>query len=288
MQPQWDVKGYVKDVMKILSDHVGHYVKWHGEPWRLSMIDVTRRKIKLVRSEPYLEEQWVDIFDDVTGHALPSMEMLPRGHFRELKGEKKKVVERIREEYVKEHVKRLKRGEPGGENPIPSIPRVGEICICGHPTGDHIPFTFECLKCQCKQFKSVGSQRNPGNPGNLEGVLKKEGEYFKMHGGLTEFDMSINQIQRDKIAAYWKLHPNAHVGLVNRHDRTKNFMQKYNGEKVYNFQWEFIIPQHDTELLKLLLAREQAPYTGTKEDIERLKPIWARIEQLGGLYLVWA
>lgn len=126
-----------------------------------------------------------------------------------------------------------------------------------------------------------------GNPNDLQAILKKEGEYVKQHGGLTEADFSINDIQREKITAYQKQHPNMHVGLINRHDRTRNFLQKYAGEKVYNFGWDFIIPQHDTELLKLLLAREQAAYTGTKEDVERLKPIWAKIEQLGGLYLLW-
>ncbi len=131
------------------------------------------------------------------------------------------------------------------------------------------------------------SQAEHGNPNGLQEVLKREGDYIRQHGELTEADFSINDIQRDKVQAYWKLHPDTHVGLVNRYDRKRNFLQKYNGEKVLNFEWEFIIPQHDAELLRLLQVREQATYTGTKADVERLTPIWARIEQLGGLYLIW-
>ncbi len=149
---------------------------------------------------------------------------------------------------------------------------------------DKMPGTYSYVDA----LVAIGKRgSDPGNPNGLQEVLKREGDYIRQHGELTEADFSINDIQRDKVQAYWKLHPDAHIGLVNRYDRKRNFLQKYNGEKVLNFEWEFIIPQHDTELLKLLLAREQATYTGTQADVERLKPIWARIEQLGGLYLIW-
>lgn len=129
-----------------------------------------------------------------------------------------------------------------------------------------------------------------GNPGKskLQVIKEKQGAYFKRHGRVTEADFSINDIQRELALAYLEEHPDAHVGLVNRHDAHRNFIQKYNGEKILNFEWDFITPHHDNELLKLLLAREQATYTGTKGDMERLKPIWARIEQAGGLYFHWA
>lgn len=131
------------------------------------------------------------------------------------------------------------------------------------------------------------SRGNPPQTPALQEIIKKENEYFKRYGGPTEADFAINDIQREKIRAYHRMHPNTLVGLINKHGR-KNFLQVYQGEKVLNFEWDFIIPQYDAELLKLLTEREQAPYTGTKEDAVRIDKIYERIKQSGGLYLYWA
>jgi len=146
---------------------------------------------------------------------------------------------------------------------------------------------------------------NPGNPRKsrapwskkgvvirpemyLQSIIQKENEYFKTYGGPTEADFSINDIQREKIQAFYQQHPNTHVGKINRTERVGSPIEKYTSQKVFNFQYDFIIPQHDPELERLLLEREQATYTGTKEDTVRLDKIYVRVKQLGGNYLYWA
>lgn len=156
-----------------------------------------------------------------------------------------------------------------------------EICgTCGGPLSySESAEEWYCPKCAFGQVV--------GNPNNLQDITRRENEYFKTYGGPTEADFSINDIQREKILAYHQLNPSAVVGLVNKHGR-ENFLQIYRGEKVLNFEWDFIIPQYDAELLKLLTEREQATYTGTKEDAIKIDKIYERVKQLGGLYLYWA
>lgn len=131
-------------------------------------------------------------------------------------------------------------------------------------------------------------RESPGNPGDLQSIIQKENEYFKRYGRPVESDFSINDIQREKIKAYYQQHPQMYVGEINRTERVGSPLEQYVSQKVYNFQYDFIIPQHDAELQNLLTDREISPYTGTKEDAERLDKIYVRVKTIGGLYLYWA
>lgn len=54
-----------------------------------------------------------------------------------------------------------------------------------------------------------------------------------------------------------------------------------------NFQASFAVPFQDTILVSLLKEREEAPYTGSKEDMERIERITDRIIRIGGIFLNW-
>lgn len=97
----------------------------------------------------------------------------------------------------------------------------------------------------------------------------------------------INAISRQFIHAYRAKYGVAWVGIINRSGTSRKWIEKYDGGMVYNFAYSFVLPQNDAELVQLLQDREDAPYTGTSADWERLKLIEKRIYDIGGRYLHW-
>lgn len=105
-------------------------------------------------------------------------------------------------------------------------------------------------------------------------------------------DMELNDIQRDKIEAFIGLHEGScWVGRINLYPFDpvdKPIMKKLKlYEKIYNFDWTFIIPRRDTLLEQMIFDRYQEPYEDTSRDLEMVEEITARIEQLGGHHLHW-
>ena len=128
----------------------------------------------------------------------------------------------------------------------------------------------------------------------LKELDKETGEYLKLHwseGGTSEFDMSINDISRAKIEEASKIWPEVYLGKVNLYgdERQKTYeMVKYTGQKVYNFEYSFIVPVKDPELEKMIDNRDKSVYTGTSADYIMIKEIHAKMESIGGINLIWA
>lgn len=116
--------------------------------------------------------------------------------------------------------------------------------------------------------------------------------YLVHHGGwTTEFDKSINDISRAKIKAMNNEHGQCFLGKVNLYDdeRGKDYkLTEYKGQKIYNFDYAFCIPCHDSQLEEMITERDREPYTGSKNDSKRIDQIMNRIEELGGHNLVWS
>ena len=130
---------------------------------------------------------------------------------------------------------------------------------------------------------------------NLQEIKKAGTAYHMMHidnGGASEFDMSINDISRAKIQAVSELWQEVWLGHINLYGKDRHggraIMEKWEGELVYNFEYAFCIPCHDAELEKLISDRDNAEYTGTTDDWNRIEAIFTRIEALGGETLAWA
>jgi hypothetical protein len=128
----------------------------------------------------------------------------------------------------------------------------------------------------------------------MKPILKAELEIFKRawdegHYGPTEFDTDQNDISRLKIKTFAEITPEAWLGKINRYsdDKGKPYLVKYEGQLVYNFEYHFIIPCFDQQLIDMIQERENAPYTGTTDDAKRIEAIAKRIEELGGFYLSW-
>lgn len=83
-------------------------------------------------------------------------------------------------------------------------------------------------------------------------------EYLKLHrnnGGTSEFDTSINDISRAKIKRF-KIEKGAcFLGNINLYDKEREKLDvklvPYEGQVIYNFEYAFILPCHDDEIIEL-------------------------------------
>jgi len=126
----------------------------------------------------------------------------------------------------------------------------------------------------------------------LQEIKEIEFDFIKKLGGywnLTEFDKCQNTITRCIIRAFKQERGQAWLGNINRHGINKPpyELREYRKGMVYNFEYGFIIPCHDQALIDLIVEREKAPYTGTKDDIPRVDAIMERIYEIGGMSLIW-
>jgi hypothetical protein len=115
-------------------------------------------------------------------------------------------------------------------------------------------------------------------------------------GCLPEADEAINNASRRVVEAMREEHGEAWLGQINlsEGDRVRNggkpeaAMWRWDGGLVYNFGSSFVLPRFDAELLKMILERDTAPYTGGAEDAPRLQKITDRVREIGGHTLVWS
>ena len=121
-------------------------------------------------------------------------------------------------------------------------------------------------------------------------LSNETGKYLAYYQGTSEFDKSINDISREMIKAMKNEHDTCFVGKINLYDDdNKDYkLTEYTGQMIYNFEYAFCIPNHDSQLEQLITDRDRAPYTGTKDDFKRIDEIMNRIEELGGHNLFWS
>ena len=120
-------------------------------------------------------------------------------------------------------------------------------------------------------------------------LLKEVRRGMKEGGGsLPEVDDDINDASRAVVRFMAAEHGEAWLGDINgdRHDGAP-IMWRWDGSPVYNFGAAFVCPTHDAELERLIRERDDAPYTTTVADAERVDAILARLEEVGGIHLYW-
>lgn len=122
--------------------------------------------------------------------------------------------------------------------------------------------------------------------------LKKDtNDYLKLNGGVTEYDMSINDISRNMIFAMKAEKGVCFLGKVNLYgeERKEEYkLTEYTGQKIYNFEYSFCLPCYDEELEKMIDNRDKAVYTGAITDSVLVSAIIDRVEKIGGINLFWA
>lgn len=107
---------------------------------------------------------------------------------------------------------------------------------------------------------------------------------------LDEYESAIerhNAEQRSRLADYLAEHGRAWVGKINIYPPAIAELVPYTGQPVRNFEADFVVPCPDPALLRLIIERQEAPYTGTAADGPRVDAIFERIATLGGLILTW-
>ncbi len=121
---------------------------------------------------------------------------------------------------------------------------------------------------------------------------KQTGEYLYNNEGWTnEFDKSINDISRAKIEAALTEWGQVWLGNIKLYDEARKQpyqLVRWYGEKVYNFGYDFIIPVNDSLLVELIDNRDKSEYTTSANDFKMIEAIFARIEELKGVHLIWA
>jgi len=133
------------------------------------------------------------------------------------------------------------------------------------------------------------------NQETMQKLVKGEIDIFRRAGGMgswpSEFDTDMNVITQEKIKLFPELNNNGqcYLGKINRYteDKGKPYLMPYDGQRVFNFEYGFMIPVYDEKLVELIRDREHAEYTGTKDDFRRITEITDRIQELGGIHLFW-
>lgn len=113
---------------------------------------------------------------------------------------------------------------------------------------------------------------------------------FVDYGSVRENNVSVNNSSRRCIQKMHDHYGQCWIGKTNRkREDTDVPMRKYDPlVMVHNFDVDFVVPQFDQPLCDLLTERQNAPYTNTTDDLERIKAINARIEELNGIHLIWS
>ena len=113
-------------------------------------------------------------------------------------------------------------------------------------------------------------------------MLKKlQNVYAVSQGGvlaLKEADDIWNDLNREIIKLYAEINPGCQLGLFD-----KTVTKPYTGQKIYNFDYNFIIPKLDENLKKLIENRLLAKNTGEDPIME----IHDKIEAIGGITFLW-
>ena len=128
------------------------------------------------------------------------------------------------------------------------------------------------------------------NP-TLEQCEKATYEYLRINEGQpTEFDMSINDISRRTVEAMHNEKGACWLGKINLYDEDEKpfkLVKWTPGTTVYNFQYCFVLPEHDTKIEDMINDRDQTPYN-TKVIYDKGCAIIERVHELGGTLLNWA
>lgn len=126
-------------------------------------------------------------------------------------------------------------------------------------------------------------------------LLELASDYHKTYrdnGGASEFDPSINDISRAIIYQFKKKHAQCFLGKVNLYDQERKSLDvklvPYDGQLIYNFEYVFVIPCHDEELIAMIKEHNREKEVFDSSAImEGITNIYEHIYALGGTALSW-
>lgn len=140
-----------------------------------------------------------------------------------------------------------------------------------------------------KNFMLKTIERRNGIMKTLEDIITIENNYIRQCGGplnIKEADENQNAISRCKIRAFKNKFGKCFLGKINKSANEPALKEYEHGMMVYNFDCDFAIPKYDAELENMINEYNSKPYS--EELMKDIKRIQNKIEQLGGLTILWA
>lgn len=140
-----------------------------------------------------------------------------------------------------------------------------------------------------KNFMLKTIERRNGIMKTLEDIITIENNYIRQCGGplnIKEADENQNAISRCKIRAFKNKFGKCFLGKINKSANEPALKEYGQGMMVYNFDCDFAIPKYDAELENMINEYNSKPYS--EELMKDIKRIQNKIEQLGGLTILWA
>jgi len=123
-------------------------------------------------------------------------------------------------------------------------------------------------------------------------IKERENALFRSYNGrIPEANEELNDMQREKIAAFYESQEKAYIGKINYHGKENETLTEdtvfveYTGQMIYNFEVDFIVPNVDAKLAEMIVrwnGKIQSP------KINLVKSIFGRIDRIGGLPLTWS
>jgi len=125
----------------------------------------------------------------------------------------------------------------------------------------------------------------------LRAIEDRENALFQAYRGIIpEACDQLNDLQRDKIAAVFSFHSTAVIGKFNCDGDSRTNLSsdriftKYDGEIVYNFGADFVIPTEDDELATMIIEwNKRLP-----KSLNLISKVRSKVESLGGACLIWS
>lgn len=111
-------------------------------------------------------------------------------------------------------------------------------------------------------------------------------------GGISEFDLSINDISRAVIQKYKEKHGKCFLGRINDYDCDRKNpdirLAEYTGQMIPNFRYEFILPCDDEDITRLINEyNREKEYPNPVRVKNLIGRITRRIVELEGDFLIW-
>lgn len=127
----------------------------------------------------------------------------------------------------------------------------------------------------------------------FETVRQRQNAYVVRNGGLHmihEGDETYNEYNRMLIDAYKKLYGTVYLGNFNLYgDRRQKVLEgqesplvEYVGQDIENFSYDFIIPRKDKAI------EDAVRRWNLRMSMKDQRVLFARIESLGGVILIWS
>lgn len=122
---------------------------------------------------------------------------------------------------------------------------------------------------------------------SMSEILEEQSLYFYRNGRPTEADFSINDLNRELVAAMKEEHGSAFLGRIHRTSSADiSSLTEYTGQVIENFAYDFCVPADDAGLKMIL---ESLSIDGKAPDLlNRVDNLYRRISALGGHLLLWA